>query len=97
MATVRGLEARLQDIEDQLQAQTVSMAGQVLKLQTLTWAWLAANAPASGAYIFFIDAHSMLSLASEEADTARAVLSFSHSGREGWFCFVGRSASLIEF
>jgi hypothetical protein len=82
---VRALESRLQDIEDQLQAQTVSMAGQVFKSQTLTRSWLAANAPAAGGYIFFLDAHSMLSLASEEADTARPVLSFSHSAAKGGF------------
>jgi hypothetical protein len=44
-----------------------------------------ANAPAAGGYVFFLDAHSMLSLASEEADTARAVLSFSHSAVKGGF------------
>jgi hypothetical protein len=82
---VKALEDRLQDVEDQLQAQTVNMAGITFKSQILTRTWMTTHAPAAGAYIYFLDAHGILSLAADEADTTRAVLNFAHSAVKGGF------------
>jgi hypothetical protein len=84
-SAVKALEDRLQDVEDQLQAQTVNMAGLTFKSQILTRTWMTTHAPAAGAYIYFLDAHGMLSLAANEADTTRAVLNFAHSAVKGAF------------
>jgi hypothetical protein len=85
MAQIKLLEARVQDIEDQLHSQTVSIAGLTFKSQLPTRAWMTMNAPAAGAYIYFLDAHGMLSLASDKVDTTRAVLNFSHSMMKGGY------------
>jgi hypothetical protein len=84
-ATIKALEDRLQDVEDQLQAQTVNMAGITFKSQLLTRSWMTTHAPATGAYIYFLDAHGMLSLAADESETTRAVLNFAHSAVKGGF------------
>jgi hypothetical protein len=84
-AALKDLEDRVKSIEDQLQAKTVSMGGIIFKSQTLTSAWLGANAPASGAFIFFLDAHAMLSLAADEAGSARSVIHFQHSAAKGGY------------
>jgi hypothetical protein len=82
-ATLQDLEDGVKSIEDQLQAKTVSMGGLIFKSQTLTKAWLGLNAPAAGAFIYFIDAHYLLSLAADEAGSARSVINFQHSAAKG--------------
>jgi hypothetical protein len=85
MVLIKSLEARVQDIEDQLHSQTVMIAGLTFKSQLLTRTWMTTNAPAAGAYIYFFDAHGMPSLAADEADTTQAVLNFSHSAAKGGY------------
>jgi hypothetical protein len=97
LAQIKSLEARVQDIEDQLHSQTVSIAGLTFKSQLLTRAWMTTNAPAAGAYIYFLDGHGMLSLASDEVDTTRAVLSFCHSATKGGYALSEEAQVLASF
>jgi hypothetical protein len=84
-ATLRDLEDRVKSIEDQLQAKTVKMGGLIFKSQTLTKAWLGVNGPVAGAFIYFLDAHALLSLAVDEAGSARSVINFQHSASKGGY------------
>jgi hypothetical protein len=80
---LQDLKDRVKSIKDQLQAKTVAIGGVVLKSQSLTKAWLGVNGPAAGAYIYFLDAHALLSLAADEACSARSVINFQHSAAKG--------------
>jgi hypothetical protein len=83
--TLLDLEDRVKSIEDQLRSKTVVMGGLTFKSQMLTRAWLGVNGPAVGAFIYFLDAHSLLSLAADEAGSARSVISFQHSAAKGGY------------
>jgi hypothetical protein len=94
---VKALEDRIQDVEDQLESQTVSLVGISFKSQLLTRTWLTTQAPAAGAYIYFLDAHGLLSLSADESDTTRAVLSLAHSAAKGGFTTAEEAAVSASF
>jgi hypothetical protein len=85
LAAIKDLEDRVKSIEDQLRAKTVTLGGVIFKSQSLTSAWLGTHVPAAGAFIFFLDAHAMLSLAADEAGSAKSVINFQHSAAKGGY------------
>jgi hypothetical protein len=74
IASLKLLEARIKGLEEQLQDKAVTMGVTTFKSQGFTKAWLTANAGAPCAYIYFMDAHSMLNLAMEDASSNAEVL-----------------------
>jgi hypothetical protein len=94
---VKALKDRIQDVEDQLEAQTVSLVGISFKSQLLTRTWLTTQAPAAGAYIYFLDARGLLSLSADESDTTRAVLTLAHSAAKGGFTTAEAAAVSASF
>jgi hypothetical protein len=62
-----------------------------LKSQGFTKAWLTTNAGAPGAYIYFMDAHSMLNLAMEDASSNAEVLLFQQSATKSGYSTSGEA------
>jgi hypothetical protein len=74
VASLKLLEDQIKGLEEQLQDKAVPIGVTTFNSQSFTKAWLAANAGAPGAYIYFMDAHSMLNLAMEDASSNAEVL-----------------------
>jgi hypothetical protein len=84
-AALKLLEDRIKDIKEQLEDKTVTMGATTFKSQKFTKAWLTSNAPAVGAYIYFMDAHAMLNLAMEDASSNAEVLLFQQSAAKSGY------------
>jgi hypothetical protein len=85
MSRMTDLEDRVREIEEQLQAKSVFMGGINFKSLVTTRAWMLVNAAASGGFIYFLDAHGMLSLSTDEVGSARSVIHFQQAAKKGGF------------
>jgi hypothetical protein len=85
VALLKLLEDRIKDLEERLQDKAVTIGVTTFNSQKFTKAWLAANAGAPGAYIYFMDAHSMLNLAMEDASSNAEVLLFQQSATKSGY------------
>jgi hypothetical protein len=74
-----------QNLEEQLQANRVDVGGISFKSRTFVRTWLTTNASGVGAYVHFVDAHSLLNLASEDLGTNNKVLTFqTNAAKSGY-------------
>jgi hypothetical protein len=74
VALLKLLEDRIKGLEERLQDKAVTIGVTTFNSQSFTKAWLAADAGAPGPYIYFMDAHSMINLAMEDASSNTEVL-----------------------
>jgi hypothetical protein len=85
LAKIAGLEARMNDVEQRLSATAVEMGGTVFRSRRDTKAWLAVNASAAGAYLYFMDAHAFMGLAFQDLFTPAELVKFkAEAGKAGY-------------
>ena len=80
-------EDKVQALEDQMVDRRVDLGGETFKSQADTGAWLAMNAKDVGAYIHFVDAHSLLNLGSTGGGSTDStdILAFQSSAVKSGF------------